>query len=71
MDLYTYIFTVCNKVLPQDKAHEVALYVIELPHDDPLYQDYLYAFEEKIGMKKMTEKSIRYLNRKEEVLNQN
>jgi hypothetical protein len=68
MDFYTYVFNKASTIFPKDRAHQIASYIVLLPPTDTLHQSYFKAFKEDVYTKT---KSIRYLNRKEEVLNQN
>lgn len=69
MDFYNFVYNKAIKVVSKDKALDVAKYVTSLPTNDAIYiayMDYYKAFHGDIP-----QKTIRYLNRKEEVLNQN
>jgi hypothetical protein len=69
MDFYNFVYNKAIKVVSHDKAVDVAKYVTSLPPNDVIYIAYMDSYKVYYG--DIPQKTVRYLNRKEEVLNQN
>lgn len=69
MDFYNFVYNKAIKAVSKDKAIDVAKYVTSLPTNDAIYIAYMDSYKAFHG--DIPQKTVRYLNRKEEVLNQN